>query len=203
MRSFQLALMGGQNAERKWCEGIREAGLCIGDGVKVTAEKHNKRTDHITTPDAVALLSIEIKERSIRFTSPEDFPYETVFVDDLRGLSMERIHPFAYVFISKPTGDWVWLTPLDRDRTWKEEETFDRARRHPLPVLVAPKKHLRHKDELLKLLYPHCHLDMVDGETDWLRRGAAASGKCNPEGDHKEAPGRGRKAQGKVNKHVG
>lgn len=165
MRSFQSALASGHKAELKWVGDRRADGLAVAHGKKIVVRKHNKNTDHVESPDAVALLAIEIKERSLSFTSPEDYPYDTVFVDDLRGLGRERLQNFAYVYVSKPTGAWVWLTPLDRDESWQEQTVYDRGRGHDVPTLVAPKSHLRHADTLRALLYPHHLLDLVDGET--------------------------------------
>lgn len=171
MRSFQSALSSGHRAERRWVDDQRDGGLSVAHGKKLVITNHSKTKDHVQTPDAVALLSIEIKERSLTFTCPEDYPYDTVFVDDLRGLGRETIQNFAYVYISKPTGAWVWLTPIDRDDSWQESKTFDRGRRHEVPILVAPKRCLRPASQLTALLYPHHLLDLVDGDTAAFRLG--------------------------------
>lgn len=164
MRSFQSALSDGHAAERRWVVEQRAAGRSVAHGKKLVIRNHNKVTDHVESPDAVALMSIEIKERSLQFTSPEDYPYDPVYVDDMRGLSRERIMHFAYVYISKPTGKWVWLSPLDRDDSWQEQTVYDRGRGHTVPTLVAPKRFLRPASQLEYLLYPHYLLDAVDGD---------------------------------------
>jgi hypothetical protein len=158
-------LLRGQEAERKWVDECRSQGRSVAHGRKIVVSKHDIKTDHVNTPDAVALMSIEIKERSMTFTGPEDWPYDTVFVDDLRGMKFEVVRNFAYVFLSKPTGKWAWLTPLDRDDTWSEGETFDRGRGHKVPVLIAPKRFLRPSHTLVQYIYPHHLLELVDGDT--------------------------------------
>lgn len=165
MRSFQSALANGQEAERRWVQDLRLLGRSVCHGKKIRVRSHCKRTGHVETPDAVALVSVEVKERTLSFTCPDDYPYDTVFVDDLRGLGMEPYQNLIYVYRSKPTGKWVWLTMLDRDETWSEKVTFDRGRGHEVPVLVAPKKFLRPAERLVELIYPHCYLDLVDGDT--------------------------------------
>lgn len=165
MRSFRTALSSGHAAERRWVESMREAGRSAAHGKKLVVKVHNKNTDHVETPDALGLFSLEIKERSLKFTSPEDYPYDTVFVDDMRGLSRERLQHLAYVYVSKPTGEWVWLTSLDRDDSWKEQVVYDRGRGHDVPTLVAPRRFLRPARQLIDLLYPHDYLDLIDGET--------------------------------------
>jgi hypothetical protein len=127
--------------------------------------KHNKRTDHCGNPDAAVILTVEIKERNLSFTCPADFPYDTVFVDDLRGLGKETLRPFAYVFLSKLTGQWVWLTTLDKNDEWSEQTIRDTTRQHDMGILVAPKKHLRPASQLLEYLIPHESLGGIDGDT--------------------------------------
>lgn len=142
----------------------RRDGRCAAHGRKLIYSGHDKRRDHTDSPDALVMMSVEVKERTLEFTSPEDFPYDDVIVDDLRGMGRETLRHFAYVYVSKPTGKWVWLTTLDRDESWREDKKFDRARGHDVPVLMAPKSHLRPADQLEQLLYPHKLLDVVDGD---------------------------------------
>jgi len=205
MRAFQSALRNGQDAERRWVEELRHQGLAIGHGKKIVCRTHCKNTDHVETPDAVALFSVEIKERSLSFTCPDDYPYDTVFVDDLRGLGLETYKHLIYVYISKPTGKWVWLTMLDRCAEWTEEVTHDRGRGHAVPVLVCPKRFLRSSDQLCGLIFPQLYLDLVDGNTELLCGGGGEVeerdryvAKTNPragEGDS-PPPGKGSKRVG-------
>ena len=200
MRSFQSALRSGQRAERHWVESVRGAGRSVAHGKKLIVRVHNKNTDHVETPDALGLFSLEIKERSLKFTSPEDYPYDTVFVDDMRGLGREQMHHLAYIYISKPTGGWVWLTPLDRDKSWKEQTVFDRGRGHDVPTLVAPKKFLRPASALIDLLYPHHYLDLVDGEAGLFLTGGGEVEERERyvAKTHPDVGGRGRKAPRKT-----
>jgi hypothetical protein len=152
-------------------EELREAGRSLAHGRKVIVAGHDKLRDHTDAPDAVGLFSLEIKERTFAFTGPEDFPYPTAIVDDLRGMRRETLSHLAYVYISKKTRKWVWLLGLDRDETWTEEVTFDRRRGHEVPVLVAPKRFLRPASQLMNYLYPHTLLGMVDCDTGGFVRG--------------------------------
>lgn len=204
-RTFQSALNAGQDAERRWVESLRQMGRSVAHGKKLLIRKHNKVKDHVETPDACLLFSVEIKERSLSFTCPEDYPYHTVFVDDCRGLSREGYRHFAYVYLSKPTGKWVWLSALDRDATWSETTTFDRGRGHEVPVLVAPKSHLRPAEQLIDLVYPLLYLDLVDGETQAFCSGGGETEERERyvAQTHPDAGGRAGKAKGKSHKHLG
>ena len=204
-RSFKSALRDGQNAERQWVDEMRAFGLSVAHGKKIVVANHCTKTGHVETPDALALFSVEIKERSISFTGPEDYPYDTVFVDDVRGLGMEPYRNLIYIYRSKPTGRWVWLTMLDRDADWKEQVTHDRGRGHNLPILVAPRRCLRPSEQLIHFVYPHLYLELVDGDT-----GAFVTGGGETEErdryvaqTHPDAGGRGRKTTPKTRKHMG
>lgn len=205
MRSFRSALHKGHQAERDWVDAMRSLGVSAAHGRKLVVSKHNKNTDHVESPDAVGLVAIEIKERSLSFTCPGDYPYDTVFVDDMRGLGKERLRNFAYVYVSKPTGQWVWLTPLDRDERWTEEVISDRGRGHEVPMLVCPKACLRPAQTLIDYLYPHLLLDLVDGDTEaFVRGGGEVETRDRYVAQtHPDAAGRERPAKGQSNKRLG
>lgn len=205
MRSFRKALDGGQAAERAWVEALRLAGVSVAHGKKIVVARHNKVKDHVETPDAVGLVSVEIKERSLTFTNPEDYPYDTVIVDDMRGLGRERMRHIAYVYLSRPTKQWVWLTPLDRDESWQEAVTFDRGRGHEVPCLYAPKSHLRPASQLISFLYPHHYLDLVDGDTRLFVNGGGEVEACDRyvARTHPDIGGRDRSAQGPTDQYMG
>lgn len=184
---FLSVLASAHKAEREWVQDQRDRGLAMAHGVKLVLPDHNPRKDFCPTPDAVAAVALEIKVRSLTFTSPDDFPYPTVFVDDLNGLS--RVTPFAWVYISQKTGAWVWLSSLDRDDSWEEQTVWDSMRGFNVPTLVAPSRFLRHADRLCELLFPAESLQWVEGETGGFRGSEPPADKCDP------APrGRGRKA---------
>lgn len=205
MRSFTAALANGHRAERKWVDAMRTIGRSVAHGKKIVVKKHCRKTGHVETPDALGLFAIEIKERSISFDSPASYPYDTVFVDDLRGMGMESMPNLIYIYLSKPTGKWVWLTILDRDESWAEDVTFDRGRGHEVPILVAPKAHLRPAEALINLLYPHEYLDLVDGPTEAFLFGGGETEERERyvAKTHPDAGGRTGKAPAKTRKHMG
>lgn len=205
MRSFTAALANGHKAERKWVDAMRTMGRSVAHGKKIVVKKHCRKTGHVETPDALGLFAIEIKERSISFDSPDSYPYDTVFVDDLRGMGMESLSNLIYIYLSKPTGKWVWLTVLDRDESWTEDVTFDRGRGHEVPILVAPKAHLRPAEALINLLYPHAYLDLVDGPTEAFLSGGGETEERERyvAKTHPDVGGRTVKAPAKTRKHMG
>lgn len=204
-RSFRKSLTSGHKAEQAWVEKARRLGLSVAHGKKVVLTRHNKMKDHCGNPDAALLMTVEIKERGLTFTSPEDFPYDTVFVDDLRGLGKETLRPFAYVFVSRTTGHWVWVTPLDRDDSWTETVVMDTTRGHKMGMLVAPKSHLRPAEQLQQYLVPHGLLHVIDGDTSLFVTGGGQIER-RERYIEKEDPfvdGGDRKTAPKTRKHLG
>lgn len=205
MRPFSRALADGHGAERAWVDELRLMGRSVAHGKKLVIRKHDRTKDHVECPDALALVSVEIKQRTLSFTSPGDYPFDTVFVDDVRGYRQEAYHNLIYIYVSKPTGHWVWLTVLDRNEEWSEKVTFDTGRGHEVAVLVAPKKFLRPSWQLADLIFPHAYLDLVDGNTDCFVRGDGATEEreryvARPHKDF--APGGGAPAA-EAGKHMG
>ena len=157
-------------------------------GRKVVLPGHDPRKDFCPTPDAVAMVQLEIKVRSIKFTGPDDFPYPTVFVDDHSGLA-KGPEPFAWVFVSKPTGAWVWASCLDRDDRWQFQDVFDTMRGFTCKTLVAPSCCLRPAEQLLRILFSGEGLQYVEGEMGAFRAAEQKPSRSDP-----ASRGRGRKA---------
>ena len=185
---FLKVLSDAHKAERSWVDSARDSGAAVAHGRKVVLPGHDPRKDFCPTPDAVAAVQLEIKVRSIKFTSPDDFPYPTVFIDDHSGLS-KGPEPFAWVFVSKPTGAWVWASCLDRDDRWQFQDVFDSMRGFTCKTLVAPSCCLRPAGDLLRILFPRESLQYVEGEMGAFRAEEQEPSRRDP-----AARGRGRKA---------
>lgn len=196
-QKFLDVLSRAHLAEREWVVHRRAEGRAIAHGKKLVLPDHNPRKDFCPTPDAVAAVQLELKVRNLEFTSPADFPYDSIFVDDIAGLARGG-SPFAWVYISQKTGSWVWLSALDRDDTWTEQVIWDSLRGFNVPTLVAPSDYLRHADELRAIIFPLSGLQWVEGEMAAFGGGESPPDKCDP-----GPKGRGRKPKGKGGEHVG
>lgn len=185
-KDFLDVLSSAHRAERAWVEKARSQGRAIAHGRKIVLPDHNPKKDFCPTPDCVAAVQIEIKLRGLRFTSPDDYPYSTVFIDDMHGLA-HADPPFAWVFVSKPTGKWVWACSLDWDDSWGEQNVYDAMRRYNVPMLVAPKSCLREPDQLLRLFFGSDGLQWVEGETGCFRDETQKQDP-RPRGRSREAP---------------
>jgi hypothetical protein len=176
-------------SERQFVAGLRDRGIAAAHGKKLVLPDHNPKKDFCPTLDALAMVSLEIKVRKLSFTGPEDFPYDTVFLDDESGLSKGPC-PFAWVLISKPTGAWVWASALDRSDDWKFQTVWDSLRGFQIRALVAPASCLRPPEQLLSLLLQQDQLQWVEGEI-----GAFTDEECRVSKSDPAARGRGRKTK--------
>lgn len=151
---------------------------------------HDPKNDHCPNPDCVGMVNIELKLRNLEFTGPHDWPHPTVFVDDLYGLR-KGTQPFAWVYISKVTGSWVWLAAMDMTDEWTEQVIWDGMRKFEVPTLVAPRSYLRHADELRDILLPSQLLQHVEGNMSSFRGPAPEKDRADPPEGKRRTPGKG------------
>jgi hypothetical protein len=88
---------------------------CLKDvGYDVKRDPNSERTDFdILIRTTEGWMVIEVKERNEAFTSPDDFPYPTVFVDRKGAFDKKAVRPMAVVTVSLQTGAiiFVGVTP--------------------------------------------------------------------------------------------
>lgn len=116
----------------------------------VYSEEKSDDYDLLVSPDREKWECIEVKGRNLSYTSPEDFPYDTIFVTTAsRWMNTERIDPPYYVFVSK-TNDIVCLKP-DED-TMTASKRRDTQKNITDTFMESPASELFSWEELLKKL---------------------------------------------------
>jgi len=175
-RPFRQSLSDGHAAEKAWVEEQHGHSLAVAHGVRIVADNFNPAKDHLQHPDAAGVFRIEIKNRGIRFTSKEDYPYDTVFLANIANHHKDLTSPLIYVLRSEPTGRWLWVCATDRDETWTTGFKRDKTRNSNVHILECPKSFLRTPDELRRLLLHHDVLDLLDGGTEAFR----SFDRCDP-----------------------
>ena len=163
---FHSVLSRGHEVERRWVSGAKSIGRSVAHGKKLLpADLSLEQRTFCPTPDCAALVAIEIKERNLSFTCPEDFPYDTAIIDEVEGIKKTTAHPFAWVLVSRLTGRWVWVACTDRNESWTHEKLHDSERGFSAEFLLVPKTHLRKSSDLMKIIYPSSELALIDGDT--------------------------------------
>lgn len=164
-RPFSQALLRGHQAEREWVNEMRDSGAAVAHGKKIVQPKFDPAGEKCQSPDAVALVRVEIKQRDLKFTCPDDFPYDSAFVQNIGNESADKTMPLIYVLRSAPTRCWVWVLGADRNDEWKESNVRDTTRGSIVRMLSCPKMHLRSSESLLPFLIKHDLLQLIEGDT--------------------------------------
>jgi len=90
---------------------------------------------------------LEVKSRSLPFSTPESYPYPTAYVCSARKWKLKERRPLATCLVSQATGA-VLCIPTESSSTWQEQGTCDSVRGITYPVYTAPKEELRDFDWL-------------------------------------------------------
>ena len=168
-RPFQQSLAEGHRAEEAWVDELRSEQLSVAHGQRIVAEGFNPAVDHLQHPDAAGVFRIEIKNRGLHFTCPEDYPYPTVFLANMASSHRDMTSPLIYVIRSKSSGKWVWVISTDQNDSWTTSFKRDKTRNTNVHILECPSSFLRPPEQLRKLLMHHHVLDLIDGGTDAFR----------------------------------
>ena len=94
---------------------------------------------------------VECKARSLEFTSPEDFPFETIFVDTVHNWKEKAIKPFAYICISKITMKMIATNGLNPHR-WIITRKHDSVRNIRDDFYSAPRSEWRPISKLIDVI---------------------------------------------------
>jgi len=100
-------------------------------------------------------LRVEVKSRPFRFTSPRDWPMPRLpaFLDTTKKWEAKTIKPFAYIFISKPTGGMVATCATEEARgRWGAVNWWDHVRKFNEEFYTVDREHLVTMDVLVEAL---------------------------------------------------
>lgn len=97
-------------------------------------------------------VRFEVKSRNVVFHTPDDFPFETIFVDTVGGWDQKPVKPNILLCISRETGAIIWLpTAATKDR-WAIVAKHDNVRSIDERFYEAPKRLWRKSEELVDVL---------------------------------------------------
>jgi hypothetical protein len=95
--------------------------------------------------------TLEVKSRSFSFTSVDDYPYPTAFVDTVEGWQAKEAKAVAVAVVSQSTGGIV-VVPVSTEPMWSVRDVFDSKRGFRVSVLECPKSLLRSFEEFVAWL---------------------------------------------------
>ena len=87
------------------------------------------RKEYVNTKDILVLPSaiLEVKSRNLSFTSPKDFPFNTVIIDTVSGYEQKNPKPRLYISVSRNTGCIIATSGVSSDK-WSKRKIYDKVR---------------------------------------------------------------------------
>lgn len=95
---------------------------------------------------------LEVKGRNVQFTSVEDFPYPTIFVEGVSGFNQKDEQPAFYINVSHRTGAIIALDVKETFERWTQGVVPDRARGFSFKMYISETKDWISFDELIRRL---------------------------------------------------
>lgn len=95
---------------------------------------------------------LEVKGRNVKFTSVEDFPYPTIFVEGTGGFDKKERKPDFYINVSHQTGDIIALDVAETESKWTKQQVRDNARGFSFNMYVSETKDWISFEELVRRL---------------------------------------------------
>lgn len=146
----------GIAAQRRVAHDLLDVGLTVRLPVPsfVEPERGHNNIDSVSRFADVAdilltprKLKIEVKERGLSFSGPEDFPYETCMMGDLRSWEQLQTPPAATVILSTSGGRMVVPTPRQIEDGipvgWQTNLNYDSQRDIEVRSVLAPRTFFR------------------------------------------------------------
>ena len=106
------------------------------------SETKRDRYDHVDAGDGLAHLWLEHKVRNFEFTCREDYPYQTVIVDEAYKIAAKP-HPAAIYVIQNRSMTHAAIVYGWTKCNWKQEEFFDRTAMRGGKFYTVPKEMVR------------------------------------------------------------
>ena len=97
-------------------------------------------------------IPAEVKSRSLKFTSPEDFPYSTFIVGTIASWVYTEIPPEIVFYVSQPTQAILALNVARTQDTWTVAHTEDKKRGITSQCYFCETRHLRSFDKVVEWL---------------------------------------------------
>lgn len=96
-------------------------------------------------------FTLEVKSRDLEFTGIEDYPYSSVFIDNVNQWNHKKHKVAAVIIISQQT-EKMFVVPLSSREHWREEEITDREKRDRVMKYMVHKIHCITFEELIEKL---------------------------------------------------
>lgn len=147
-QDFKARAEVGHQSEMRVAQLLRHWGYPVDHPDLVFRPEHERSREVLsefarTQKDLeVGGIVLEVKSRTLSFTSRDTYPYPTVLLDTVRGWAEKEKKPDLYVIVSQPTG-CIMAVDARRMTSFPVETRTDRSRNHTDQWYACPKSALR------------------------------------------------------------
>ncbi len=127
----------GNPAARDYAHSWEEWSAARGGAKKEVRRDHENSEDMLIAVASGEVLA-EIKSRNVSrgwnkwfrlgFTSPEDFPHDTIFVDTVSGFDAKERKPDVVICVCQHTKTMIWLPVKQTRKFWTQMQRWDATR---------------------------------------------------------------------------
>jgi len=152
---FEQELKKGHKYQEYVAQQLSNAGLdIVCSDIKPVEYTRNKSYNYPEDKDIVVGgdFVIEVKSRSLIFTEPDNFPFDTAIVDTVRGWDQKDPEPKAVVIISQWTWKAVCINVESSKHLWTTEHIHDSVRGIVDNTYLCPKECLKTSKDLANWL---------------------------------------------------
>lgn len=143
----------GHKWERYVAHFLSLHGLSVRVGKQTIRESIDEINEYENEPDLVCQgFVLEVKSRKEAFTSPDHFPYPTIFVDEVEGWNKKDPKPEAVICVSRQTGSMIAIPQVSEPHWEVSQRTFDRTRKSVCDYYEADKELWVGVDKLVQFL---------------------------------------------------
>lgn len=156
---FLQELQKGRRFELMLALQLLEQGLIVQAPTQINTDPKRDRSDYLQQHDLIVSPHwaarprvLEVKSRDLKFTCPQDYPYESAYVDTLAGWKRKDPKPVEIVIVSQITGSAV-VCPVSSQKVWRIQEFHDFQRQISDRAWTVPRDELKSFDELVRWLH--------------------------------------------------
>ena len=141
-KTFLNRLEQSRRDVEKFAAAVAPTGVTVLLPPAINRDCRENWADYSDDGDAVVHFWIEHKKRSFSFTSREDYPYQTVIIDEVYKVN-SKPHPCCMYVIQDKTLQhaaiiYGWTRPF-----WKKERMFDKAVGRHVECYTVDKENVR------------------------------------------------------------
>jgi hypothetical protein len=139
---FVADLSASRRAVNSFANRQRAMGLQIWLPPESVRPDSSQRREYADEGDLMLQGRVEHKARSLQFTSRDDYPYDTVIVDECYKVDGKADPVLAYVIENAARTHAAVIYGWTRDH-WERQVVYDAKQRRQCENYVAPKRYVR------------------------------------------------------------